>query len=99
MPCARLCQSLSSSCKGTTGGCGSHAITRVSRRAAAKAVTKREPSPQERADLEFAWKVCKHVKSNAIVVAKDGMLLGAGAGQMDRPSAARLAIDVERATA
>jgi phosphoribosylaminoimidazolecarboxamide formyltransferase / IMP cyclohydrolase len=36
--------------------------------------------------------VCKHVKSNAIAVAKDGMLLGAGAGQMDRPSTARLAV-------
>jgi phosphoribosylaminoimidazolecarboxamide formyltransferase/IMP cyclohydrolase len=43
-------------------------------------------------DLKFAWLVCKHVKSNAIAIAKDGMLLGAGAGQMDRPSAARLAI-------
>ena len=43
-------------------------------------------------DLKFAWLVCKHVKSNAIVICKDGMLLGAGAGQMDRVSAARLAI-------
>jgi phosphoribosylaminoimidazolecarboxamide formyltransferase/IMP cyclohydrolase len=44
------------------------------------------------ADLQFAWLVCKHVKSNAIVICKDQMLLGAGAGPMDRPSAARLAI-------
>ena len=50
------------------------------------------PQLKELADLRFAWLVCKHVKSNAIVVAKDRMLLGAGAGQMDRPSAARLAI-------
>jgi phosphoribosylaminoimidazolecarboxamide formyltransferase/IMP cyclohydrolase len=55
-------------------------------------VSNRKPSDSEMADLRFAWLVCKHVKSNAIVVAKDGMLLGAGAGQMDRPSAARLAI-------
>ena len=43
-------------------------------------------------DLKFTWLVCKHVKSNAIAIGKDGMLLGAGAGQMDRVSAARLAI-------
>ena len=52
----------------------------------------RQPTAAEMADLKFAWKVCKHVKSNAIVIAKNQMLLGAGAGQMDRPSAARLAI-------
>lgn len=57
-----------------------------------KIVSARPPTPKEMEDLAFAWLVCKHVKSNAIVVAKDGMLLGAGAGQMDRPSAARLAI-------
>jgi phosphoribosylaminoimidazolecarboxamide formyltransferase/IMP cyclohydrolase len=57
-----------------------------------KVVSNRKPTQKEMADLKFAWLVCKHVKSNAIVVAKDGMLMGAGAGQMDRPSAARLAI-------
>jgi phosphoribosylaminoimidazolecarboxamide formyltransferase / IMP cyclohydrolase len=57
-----------------------------------KIASKRPPTDKELADLRFAWLVCKHVKSNAIVVAKDRMLLGAGAGQMDRPSAARLAI-------
>src|SRR4051794_6217779 len=57
-----------------------------------KIVSKRPPTERELSDLRFAWLVCKHVKSNAIVVAKDQMLLGAGAGQMDRPSAARLAI-------
>ena len=56
-----------------------------------KVATERKPSDKELADLQFAWLVCKHVKSNAIAVARDGMLLGAGAGQMDRPSAARLA--------
>ncbi len=57
-----------------------------------KVSSSREPTARELQDLKFAWLVCKHVKSNAIVVCKDGMLLGAGAGQMDRPSAARLAI-------
>jgi phosphoribosylaminoimidazolecarboxamide formyltransferase/IMP cyclohydrolase len=57
-----------------------------------KMASKRPPTEKELNDLKFAWLVCKHVKSNAIVVAKDRMLLGAGAGQMDRPSAARLAI-------
>jgi phosphoribosylaminoimidazolecarboxamide formyltransferase/IMP cyclohydrolase len=57
-----------------------------------KVVSNRKPTESEISDLKFAWLVCKHVKSNAIVVAKDGMLLGAGAGQMDRPSAARIAI-------
>jgi phosphoribosylaminoimidazolecarboxamide formyltransferase/IMP cyclohydrolase len=58
-----------------------------------KIASNRQPSDKEMQDLKFAWLVCKHVKSNAIVIAKDGMLLGAGAGQMDRPSAARLAIE------
>jgi phosphoribosylaminoimidazolecarboxamide formyltransferase/IMP cyclohydrolase len=58
-----------------------------------KIVSRRKPTSEELADLKFAWLVCKHVKSNAIVVCKDRMLLGAGAGQMDRPSAARLAIE------
>ncbi|MEZ6125131.1 MAG: bifunctional phosphoribosylaminoimidazolecarboxamide formyltransferase/IMP cyclohydrolase [Planctomycetaceae bacterium] len=49
-----------------------------------KVVTPRTPTDEEMADLRFAWKVCRHVKSNAIVFAKHGMLLGAGAGQMSR---------------
>jgi phosphoribosylaminoimidazolecarboxamide formyltransferase/IMP cyclohydrolase len=56
-----------------------------------KVVTKRQPSEQELADLKFAWLVCKHVKSNAIVLAKDRTLLGAGAGQMSRVNSAFLA--------
>ncbi len=48
--------------------------------------------PQVLADLAFAWKVCKHVKSNAIVVAKNGQTLGVGAGQMNRIDAARHAL-------
>ncbi|MBS3820253.1 MAG: bifunctional phosphoribosylaminoimidazolecarboxamide formyltransferase/IMP cyclohydrolase [Phycisphaerae bacterium] len=54
-------------------------------------VTKRQPTEQEWADLKFAWLVCKHVKSNAIVLAKDQTLLGAGAGQMSRVNSAFLA--------
>ncbi|QDT91912.1 bifunctional phosphoribosylaminoimidazolecarboxamide formyltransferase/IMP cyclohydrolase [Gimesia algae] len=49
-----------------------------------KVVTSREPDSREMNDLAFGWIVCKHVKSNAIVLAKDEMLLGAGAGQMSR---------------
>ena len=56
-----------------------------------KVVTKRAPDAREMADLQFAWLVCKHVKSNAIVLAKDCALLGAGAGQMSRVNSARLA--------
>ena len=56
-----------------------------------KVVTKRAPSPQEQADLDFAWLVCKHVKSNAIVFAREGCLVGVGAGQMSRLDSARIA--------
>jgi phosphoribosylaminoimidazolecarboxamide formyltransferase/IMP cyclohydrolase len=52
--------------------------------AAAKVVTKRAPTDAELADLKFAWSVAKHVKSNAIVLAKGGMIVGVGAGQMSR---------------
>lgn len=58
-----------------------------------KVVTKREPMEQEWEALRFAWKVVKHVKSNAIVLAKDGMTIGIGAGQMNRVGAAKIAIE------
>ena len=61
-----------------------------------KVVTKRQPSETELADLRFAWLVCKNVKSNAIVLAKDKALLGAGAGQMSRVNSARLASQIAR---
>ena len=54
-------------------------------------VTKRQPSAQEMADLKFAFRVCKHVKSNAIVYVKDGATVGIGAGQMSRIDSARIA--------
>ena len=54
-----------------------------------KVVTQRPPTDEELRSLLFAWRVCKHVKSNAIVYAKDGQTLGVGAGQMSRVDAAR----------
>ncbi|MGE0022628.1 MAG: bifunctional phosphoribosylaminoimidazolecarboxamide formyltransferase/IMP cyclohydrolase [Hyphomicrobium sp.] len=54
-------------------------------------VTKRQPTAAEMADLLFAWKVAKFVKSNAIVYAKDGATLGIGAGQMSRVNSSRIA--------
>src|SRR5215472_13187348 len=56
-----------------------------------KTVTKRAPSRQEIADLIFAFRVCKHVKSNAIVFAKGGATVGVGAGQMSRVDSVRVA--------
>jgi phosphoribosylaminoimidazolecarboxamide formyltransferase / IMP cyclohydrolase len=55
-----------------------------------KVVTKRAPTPEEIRALLFAWKVCKHVKSNAIVYARDGQTVGVGAGQMSRVDAAKI---------
>jgi phosphoribosylaminoimidazolecarboxamide formyltransferase/IMP cyclohydrolase len=56
-----------------------------------KVVTKRAPTERELADLLFAFKVAKHVKSNAIVYVKDGATVGIGAGQMSRIDSARIA--------
>jgi phosphoribosylaminoimidazolecarboxamide formyltransferase/IMP cyclohydrolase len=56
-----------------------------------KVVTKRQPTEQEIADCLFAWTVAKHVKSNAIVYAKEGSTAGIGAGQMNRRDSARIA--------
>jgi phosphoribosylaminoimidazolecarboxamide formyltransferase/IMP cyclohydrolase len=56
-----------------------------------KTVTKRQPTQQELRDCMFAWTVAKHVKSNAIVYAKDGATAGIGAGQMNRRDSARIA--------
>ena len=55
-----------------------------------KVVSRRQPSPEEMRALLFAWKVCKHVKSNAILYARDGQTVGVGAGQMSRVDAARI---------
>ena len=56
-----------------------------------RVVTQRAPSAAELADLLFAFRVCKHVKSNAIVYAKGGATVGVGAGQMSRVDSARIA--------
>ncbi|MEX0725709.1 MAG: bifunctional phosphoribosylaminoimidazolecarboxamide formyltransferase/IMP cyclohydrolase [Planctomycetaceae bacterium] len=56
-----------------------------------KVATERQPTDTERRDLEFAWTVCRHVKSNAIVYVKDGMAVGVGAGQMSRLDSAEIA--------
>jgi phosphoribosylaminoimidazolecarboxamide formyltransferase / IMP cyclohydrolase len=57
-----------------------------------KIVSKRGPSGAELKDLLFGWKVCKHVKSNAIVFARDGRTVAVGAGQMSRVDSVRIAI-------
>ncbi len=59
----------------------------------ARVVTKRAPTDREIAALDFAWKVCKHVKSNAIVLAKDGRTVGVGAGQMSRVVSVQIACE------
>ena len=55
-----------------------------------RVVSKRPPTPEETRALLFAWKVCKHVKSNAIVYARDGQTVGVGAGQMSRVDSAKI---------
>ena len=60
--------------------------------AADQCVTELKPTAEQLADMEFAWKIVKHVKSNAIVVAKDGMTYGVGAGQMNRIGSAEIAL-------
>jgi phosphoribosylaminoimidazolecarboxamide formyltransferase/IMP cyclohydrolase len=57
-----------------------------------RTVTKRAPTPEEMRTMRFAWKVAKHVKSNAIVFAKDGATLGVGAGQMSRVDSVKIAV-------
>lgn len=64
----------------------------VSAVSAASVAGKRAPSRSELEDLQFAWTICSHVKSNAIVIVKDRMLLGVGAGQMSRIDSVELAI-------
>jgi phosphoribosylaminoimidazolecarboxamide formyltransferase/IMP cyclohydrolase len=56
-----------------------------------RVVTKRAPTPHELVDLKFAFRICKHVKSNAIVYVKDGATVGIGAGQMSRVDSSRIA--------
>jgi phosphoribosylaminoimidazolecarboxamide formyltransferase/IMP cyclohydrolase len=58
-----------------------------------RVVSRREPSDEELEDLRFAWRLVRHVRSNAIVVASGGVSLGIGAGQMNRVGSARLALE------
>ena len=61
-----------------------------------KVVTKRAPTPEEMKALDFAWRVCKHVKSNAIVLAKGERTVGVGAGQMSRVISVQIACEKAR---
>jgi len=56
-------------------------------------VTEAQPTPAQQEELLFAWKVCKHVKSNAIVVSRDRTTLGVGAGQMNRVGSVKIALE------
>ena len=56
-------------------------------------VSERRPTEEEWSQMLFAWRVCKHVKSNAIVLARDGATIGIGAGQMSRVDSVRIAIE------
>ena len=60
-------------------------------------VTEAKPTEAQLTDLDFAWRIVKHVKSNAIVVVKDGATLGVGAGQMNRVGSAKIGQDRPRA--
>jgi phosphoribosylaminoimidazolecarboxamide formyltransferase / IMP cyclohydrolase len=63
-----------------------------------RVVSRRQPTPRELADLDFAWRVAKHVKSNAIVFAGGGATLGIGAGQMSRVDSVRIAVSKARSS-
>jgi phosphoribosylaminoimidazolecarboxamide formyltransferase/IMP cyclohydrolase len=65
---------------------------------AGQAVTENRPTEEQMKDLEFVWKIVKHVKSNAIAVGKDRMLYGVGAGQMNRVGSAEIALKEAAAT-
>ena len=61
-----------------------------------RVTTKRAPSEEQWEDLLFAWKVCRHVRSNAIVIAAGGATIGIGAGQMSRVDSVRIAVEKAR---
>jgi len=65
---------------------------RMEKAADFKVVTKRQPTPEEWASMIFGWKICKHVKSNAIVYTRGERTLGVGAGQMARVDSSRVAV-------
>ena len=78
---------------GVTGGMlVQHLDTKTEQLTVEQSVTDLQPSPEILADLQFAWKIVKHVKSNAIVVAQDLQTRGIGAGQMNRVGSAQIAL-------
>jgi phosphoribosylaminoimidazolecarboxamide formyltransferase/IMP cyclohydrolase len=97
---AGLLQRSGLSAKHVTGGLLLQHADRVEDDSGYEVATTRHPSPDELADLLFAWKVARSVKSNAIVLAKDGATVGIGAGQTSRVDAAHIAVEKagERAT-
>ncbi|HVX93489.1 MAG TPA: bifunctional phosphoribosylaminoimidazolecarboxamide formyltransferase/IMP cyclohydrolase [Polyangia bacterium] len=85
--------------RSVTGGLLVQSRDRDTAKAAdAKVVSKRTPTAAELTDLDFAWRVCKHVKSNAIVFVAGGRTVGVGAGQMSRVDSTRIAISKARAS-
>ena len=78
--------------RSAAGGILAQSPDRVSGRESWKVVTEKQPSAEELAGLEFAWIVCAHVKSNAIVLTHESQSVGIGAGQMSRVDAAKVAI-------
>ena len=78
--------------RSAAGGVLAQSVDRISAPDSWKVVTSRQPSPEDLAALEFAWIVCAHVKSNAIVLTAAAHSIGIGAGQMSRVDAAKVAI-------
>jgi phosphoribosylaminoimidazolecarboxamide formyltransferase/IMP cyclohydrolase len=61
-----------------------------------RVISARQPTEAQWEDMLFAWRVCRHVRSNAIVLARDGATVGIGAGQMSRVDAVRIALEKAR---
>jgi phosphoribosylaminoimidazolecarboxamide formyltransferase/IMP cyclohydrolase len=78
--------------RSAAGGVLAQTLDRVAGPTAWKVVTKRQPTEEEKNGLAFAWIVCAHVKSNAIVLTNEAQSVGIGAGQMSRVDAAKVAI-------
>jgi phosphoribosylaminoimidazolecarboxamide formyltransferase/IMP cyclohydrolase len=78
--------------RNAAGGILIQSADRIAAREQWKVVTERQPTNEELAALEFAWIVCAHVKSNAIVLTRESQSVGVGAGQMSRVDAAKVAI-------
>jgi phosphoribosylaminoimidazolecarboxamide formyltransferase / IMP cyclohydrolase len=78
--------------RSAAGGVLVQSVDRIGRRDTWKVVTERQPSPESFDGLEFAWILCAHVKSNAIVLTNERQSIGIGAGQMSRVDAARVAV-------